>query len=136
VGGGRGGRSGLGSYNGPIRIIIDKGRIVVIAQDDYDYVRIRVSSTRLSDVLHLESAYGGSRYSTQDSFIWTAATVESLRLIAADMSEHVALSVQLREILNILYMYCASIRGSPRSYTARTLNGILGGESVAFMDMM
>ncbi len=133
--GGRGGGSGLGTYNGPIQTVIDKGRIVVISQDGYDYIRIRVSSTRLSDVLRLEAAYGGNRYATQESFIWTASRIESLRLLVSDISAHVRLSVRLREIVRVIFMYCASERGGPRTYTAKTLNGILGNASWAFADL-
>jgi hypothetical protein len=129
-------RSGLGSYNRPIQLIIDKGRIAVVAQDNYEYVRIRVSSTLLSDVLRLEAAYGGTRYAAQDSFVWTASDVDSIRKVSEDLGNWHRTTTQLRGVLDAIAMYCASIRGGPRSYTAKSLNGLLGGESKAFIDMV
>lgn len=131
----RRGRSRLGTYQGNCRLILSTGRLRVVAQGKYRYIRFQACVSNQMDAIRLRRTYGGTFTRVNQRYNWTAADTETIKVIADAINEVKNKSTLFRRLYPSIVAYCTAPDAKSRTSEANTLHIQLSQDSLKLSDL-
>ena len=117
------------------QLLVEYGRLWVVPQAGYSYVRVQVPSICLMDAQTLLETFGGM-YMTSDEdsdYTWVAQNIDTVKNVAQALMADPVTSRTMSKILATLWLYITAPRGPARSYEAQTLHALIAQPSGAVL---